>query len=337
MKNIKEYIELKNYLKNQYKSKQQINTLFGADCEIVKVAKNQYFTTSIDSLGEEILFGLYKNVETWAWITVMSSVSDLAVSGSTPLGLTLSTQWKIGTGVDIKSQFFKGVHVACKKAKVPLLGGDSGQGASHIFTSSIMGMSKKPPLMRVGAKETDLLVLCHHKDVGIGPTLGISFLKGVSDLSHLENIFRPTPSWELTQLLATYATAAIDTSDGIATSIAILNDLNNLSADLYWNDKITSPHAIKALQQLKLSPVLSWLGDHGDFHSLLVIPKKNISKIPKSQNVTIIGEFKARKNQTRIQKEGKWFNLPIEQITSCPRDLVSLNSLLDEFNSRLIL
>jgi thiamine monophosphate kinase len=102
MKTLKEMTDLKFAMGTQLRSSQQLNHFYHADCEILKLDSKNYLTTSCDSIGEEITIGLYRHVQTWAWLTVMNSVSDLAASGSKALGLTLSTQWKAGTSPKMK-------------------------------------------------------------------------------------------------------------------------------------------------------------------------------------------------------------------------------------------
>lgn len=333
MHNIREYTDLRGVLKNKVKSKLQQNKLFEADCEILKLGPKRFLATSIDSLSDEIQLGLYQNVETWAWISVMASVSDLAASGTKPLGLTLSTQWKHETSDVEKVRFFQGLHLACKKAKVPLLGGDSGLAASHVFTSSIVGESSSMPLTRK-AQAGDLLVLSQKKNTGIGPALAFRFLLGAPSDLLPENLFRPLPSWETTFKLKHMLRGAIDTSDGIASSVSILCDLNKLGIDLFWTPEINSPVATKAVTALGLSEVFLWLGDHGDFQTMYVVPEKFRDLILKQKTLKIIGQFK-RKKGTRFHYRGQEMDLPVEKITSCERSLDAYKQLVMEFNNYL--
>lgn len=327
----REFKELKKSIGNKVKSSRQLNSLFESDCEILKIAGNKFLATSIDSISDEIELGLYKEIETWAWMAIMSSVSDLAASASTPLGITLSTEWKHGTDLEIQTQFFKAVHKACKSAKVPLLGGDSGTSSSHVFTSSIIGQSNKKPLMRTGAKAGDLLVLAHKKNVGVGPALAYRFLMNADESIMPEKNFRPMPSWELALKILPYAHASIDTSDGIAASVSILCELNKLGATLYWEPKINHPLAMRAMETLGLSPLFLWLGDHGDYQTLFVISEKQFSKIPKTdfKNLSVIGQLKKEKG-TLIKFKDQHIPLPVDKITQVKRDLNSYLELVKD-------
>ncbi len=330
----REYRDLKNVLGNREKNPKQLNKLFESDCEIVRLGARNFLATSIDSLSDEIELGLYKDVETWAWLSVMSSVSDLAASGAAPIGLTLSTQWKFKTSIELQKKYFSMVNRACKKAGVPFLGGDSGFTSSHVFTSSIVGQSSKTPLMRTGLKAGDLLVLAHQKNVGLGPALAFRFLLNAPADLLKEKWFRPSPDLKRAQELASYASGAIDTSDGIATSVAILCELNKLGAELYWKKEINDPRALNAVKSLGLSPVFLWLGDHGDFQTLFAISEKNYSKIKNKKNLTVIGRMTKEKQTVLHYNENK-IELPLKKITTVERDLESYTSLVKDVQSLL--
>ncbi|KYG66274.1 hypothetical protein AZI86_04235 [Bdellovibrio bacteriovorus] len=327
MAQIRELTELKKVLGSQFKSAKQTNGLFESDCEIVKLAAKSFLVTSIDSLGEEITIGLYKELKTWAWMTVMSSVSDLAASGASPIGITLSTQWAFATSKDIQKKFFAEIKKACVKSQVPLLGGDSGYAKDHVFTSSILGQSTTPPLTRIGAKAGDYLVLAHGKNTGVGPALAYRYLLNLPDSALPEKIFRPHPSWQLTQNLRPLLSAAIDTSDGLGPCMYILALLNDLGFELQWQEGIHHRHALQFCQERKISPVMLWLGDQGDFQSLYVVPQKNISKLPK-KGLSILGQFQKKKSYN-LRYQNHNIALPFADIANCGRDVDSYARLFD--------
>ena len=327
--NHREFFEIKNKLGPQLRSPLQKNRLFQSDCEILQTGPHNFLVTSIDSIGEEISMGLYRSVETWAWMTVMSSVSDLAASGAEALGLTLSNQWAFGTSSALQKKFYLETRKACQKAEVPLLGGDSGWAQDHVFTSSILGRSTKPPLQRTGARAGDLLVLAHQNNVGVGPALAYAYLL---KKKFNEKLFRPSPSWKLTQKLRPWISASIDTSDGLATSLSLLASINSLGFQIFWNEKINSLAAQKFCSANKIPSPLLWMGDHGDFQTLFVVPEKHVKKM---RNVTVLGQMTREKKYLMNSIE-----LPLKDIIECERDLKSYQTLFESlkkyFNLRSI-
>ena len=327
MGQIKELVELKKLLGSQLKSAKQVNGLFESDCEIIKTGSKNFLVTSMDSLGEEITIGLYKELQTWAWMTVMSSVSDLASSGASALGITLSTQWAFDTPEEMQKKFFSEVKKACVKSQVPLLGGDSGYAKDHVFTSSILGQSTEKPLTRLGAKAGDYLVLAHNKNVGLGPALGYRYLLNAPEDLLPEKIFRPNPSWQLTNQLRPWISAAIDTSDGLGPCLYILALLNDLGFELQWQENVNHPQALRFCHVSKISPVMLWLGDHGDFQSLYVVSKKNLARLPK-KGLTVLGRFQKKKAYT-LRYQGQTIGLPLAEIANCARDVDSYARLFE--------
>ncbi|HWU44321.1 MAG TPA: AIR synthase related protein [Bdellovibrio sp.] len=334
MKPTREYSELKKILGPQLRSPKQKNNFFESDCEILQLDSKNYFTTSIDSVGEEISIGLYKEIETWAWLTVMSSVSDLAASGSTPLGLTVSAQWAFDTDKETQKKFYHGVHKACHKANVPLIGGDSGYAKDHVFTSSIFGHSTTPPLQRIPIRDGDCLILLHQKNIGIGPALAFQYLMKPDQNILPEKLFRPCPEWKLVKKLRPWCRASIDTSDGLATSLYNLATLNDLGFEIQWQESINHPQALKFCSLNKLSPILLWLGDLGDLQTLLVVPEKNLRRFF-GKNMTLLGRFQKKKSFELNYKNQK-LDLPVKEITSCPRDAEDYARLWRDLNKQLL-
>lgn len=310
---LREYTELKKTLGPQVSSPRQINGLFEADCEIIKISAANFIVTSTDSIAEEISLGLYKKISTWAWLTVMSSVADLAASGATPIGITLSTQWAFGTSKKVQTTFFKEIHNACKAAKVPLLGGDSGYAQDHVFTASILGHSTKKPLTRMGAKAGDYIVIANSKTLGLGPALSYSYLL---KSSFNENLFRPLPSWQQAQKIRSIAAAAIDTSDGLTIALYTLAALNNLGFKIQWSEEIIHPKALSFCRRKKISPLLLYLNDLGDLQNIFVIPKKNIHKLPRG--FLVLGQFEKEKHY-QLEHQEQIIDLPVLDITEVPR------------------
>ena len=333
MKQLREYSELKMTLGAQIRSPRQINGLFEADCEIVKVGPKNFITTSTDSMGEEITMGLYKDPETWAWLTVASSVSDHCASGAHALGLTLSTQWAFQTPAEIKKQFFATVKKACAKMHVPLLGGDSGYAQDHVMTSSILGHAVTQPLMRSGAKAGDYLVLADQKSLGVGPALALRFLLQSDESLLPERLFRPTPSWQLAQKIRPLATAAIDTSDGLVMALYTLAQINNLGFEIHWKEKINHPQALRFCAIKGYSPVMLWLGDLGDLQTLFVVPERNLHKLPRT-GLTVLGKFQHQKTYTLKYKKHT-VPLPINQLTDVGRDTAAYMNLAQDLKKYL--
>ncbi len=331
----REYREMKSLLSGLPRSRLQMNQLFTSDCEILKL-KNSYICSSTDSLAEEIDIGLYRDPFTWGWMTVASSISDLAASGAQPLGILLANQWRYGTKKSLKDRYFLGVKKALRKMNVSLLGGDSGSALSHSHAGTILGASKRKPLTRLGVRPGDFAIVIGKKMGGLGPSLAFQLLFQKTSSLKLENQFRPQPNLSLAHKLMPYAKASIDTSDGIATCLDTIGQLNRVGFSLNWNPSWASPVALKFCEKAKLHPAMLIMGDHGDFQTVLFVTKSNLKRISKiTQDYCVLGQA-TRDLDITLNFFENVIRLPTEKIVQCPREVKAIYRLAVEVNNFLL-
>lgn len=324
MKNVLEFTQITKLIKQAPRSPFQTNNVFEADCEILKIPTG-FICSTTDSIGEEIDLQFYESPELWGWMTAMSSISDLAASGSRALGILLANQWKYKTTDQEKILFFNGFNKALKKSGVSLLGGDSGSGGSHCHTATGLGFSKKKPLTRIGIKPGEILCLIGRKTLGQGPAFAFRFLLQKPAEFFPENQFRPLPYPKIVEKIRPWVNASIDTSDGLATSLQILSELNKVSFQISWNQKWISETALHFCERADLHPLMLLMGDHGDFQTLISVSPKNLNRVLSvSDEIIPIGIAGSAKRPTTCEFYNQIFELPTELVTSCPRDLSSI-------------
>ena len=321
---MKELFELQRLLKNIPRSQKQVNTLFESDCEILKLSSG-YLALSTDSISEEISQGLYQDPFTWGWLTIMSSVSDLAASGSRPLGLLLSTEWKFKTPKNVKTKFYKGVRAALKKAQMQLLGGDSGSSAEYFFNATVLGESKLKPLMRRSVKPGDYVCILGRKKLGSGPAFALRFLLGLKKADFREDLYRPEPNPKLLSSLRPFLRASIDTSDGLANSLNIISELNHIGFKLNYLPELMHPKALEFCRIQNLHPLQLWMGDLGDYQTLVFIAPESLRGAQrKCAELLVIGRAVKDENQCSVSFEGREIQLPLHILKEIGRDLNSL-------------
>ncbi len=324
--------EIKKILGLQLKSPQQIHGRFEADCEILKIKKDLYLATTIDSIAEEITEGLYLNPESWGWMTAAVTLSDLAASGARPLGLTFSTQWKFGTRTEKKQRFYKGVRACLGASRVPLLGGDSGSALDSVFTSSGMAISSVKPLTRLGIAKGDLICLLDRRKLGIGPALAFEYLLAPRRRILTDRDFRPSPQPWNVHRLRKFFHASIDTSDGLGLSLLILSQLNGVGFDVFWNKDVFSPKALHLCERHKIPPTMLLLGDHGDFQTLVAVKKKHFATV--KRHVLVVAEATPAPG-VYLRRDGVRTQLPVHRVSDCPRDLGAIRKLFLELRREL--
>lgn len=272
-----EYQGLKKFYQSSPRNPRQQNSFNTGDAEVVQLKKNLFLASSTDSMAVEIHSGLYKQPETWGYLAIANSVSDLTASGARPIGMLISAQWKNAHNGRVRKQVYDSMARALKTFGIPLLGGDSGSSEETVLTTTILGQSSLCPLDRIGVNPGDV-VITFGNFLGFGPALAYDYLKHQSR-NKFENQFRPTPDWQITHRFRKYFKSAIDSSDGIYNSLQTLAELNNVGFEIDTSE-IEFPNKINSYRLKYDIPFRYFIeSDLGDLQTCVVIDPKIYRKI----------------------------------------------------------
>jgi thiamine-monophosphate kinase len=184
----------------------------GDDTSIVKVG-DTYQLISTDILIEGIHFSLDNfSMKELALKSLAVNLSDIAAMGGTPhyFYLGLGFPQKL-TKKDL-NDFYRGLKQGCRKWKVELAGGDFSRSSALFISITLVGQAEQP-VYRSGAEQGDL--------IGITGATGASALGLKCLMSHIQHTYfiqkhkEVDPEIEKGQILAPYANAMIDVSDGL--------------------------------------------------------------------------------------------------------------------------
>ena len=312
-----------------------------ADCEIIQLQKNRFLSISTDSIAIEIHSGLYRDPETWGYLAVANSASDLATTGAKPLGMLISAQWKKEHGSFVKTKVYAAMAKALKKFHIPLLGGDSGSSSETVITTTILGESSVSPLTRQGVQPGDL-ILCFGRLIGIGPALAYDYLKYKS-INQWEKKFRPYPDWRIVYKFMKYFKASIDSSDGIYSALETLATINSVQFEICDNDLVLST-SVKTYQSKNKIPMKYFIeSDLGDLQTCVAIHPRVYARIKRQlpfHQIMAIAKKKNVFNDTAICYAQK---KPIAHYQSLPTILernglkysAALNQWLSQFEKSL--
>lgn len=310
-----------------------------ADCEIIETEPGHFLTSTIDTISDEISMGLYQDPYLAGYITAVASLSDLAATGSNPIGLLFSATWKSDTSNEYKSKVAKGFQDACSACGTFLLGGDTGSGLATVLSGVGLGSVRgQKPLTRLGAKPGDHL--CLIGKTGVGPSLAIErlFAKTHSNNESLfENMYRPKAQIIEGQALLGIAHCAMDSSDGILSTIDTLCELNHLSVDIDFEETTLSDPALQFAKACHLPTLALWIVEHGDFQLLFSCSEENIAKaksaVSKTNELHVIGKFRSREMGHPADSTLK-IARPTGQKTALPFPLHEIRLLLTENQSK---
>lgn len=165
-----------------------------------------------------------------AWKLVAANLSDLAAKGAEPLGVLLGFTLGVGAW---DARFAEGLKAALTTFDTPLLGGDtvSSSGPRSLGLTALGRATHNPPPSRSGAKAGDALWLCG--PVGEAMAGYYATVNGHDVPEHLHTAFhRPRPLLVEGQVLASYAHAMMDVSDGLLLDAARMAEASGLTVNI---------------------------------------------------------------------------------------------------------
>jgi len=149
------------------------------------------------------------------WKLVTVNLSDLAAKGAEPIAALMG--FTIGRDSEWDEKFVEGVAAACEAYSLALVGGDTialPADAPRVFGLTAVGRGGGPVPSRSGGKPGDALWV-----VGFlgDAAAGLALLKEDAEAEGplVEAYRRPVPQLVAGRLLAPYATAMMDISDGL--------------------------------------------------------------------------------------------------------------------------
>lgn len=223
--NINEFTAIKKYLSNIGTSyAPHISTNVGDDCAVYKSSHHQLIST--DVAVEGVHFPKNLPPEFIARRAVASALSDIAAMGGSlegfTLGLSISKmddQWLAGLR--------KGLQYIARKYHVPLIGGDVVKGPMQLSVT-VIGSSKKSPILRSGAKQND--IVCISGKLGSSFLGHQDYLKNNSHSVISKRYLSPEARIEYGKCCSSYVNSMIDISDGIFQDLSHLTHSSRVGA-----------------------------------------------------------------------------------------------------------
>lgn len=192
----------------------------GDDAAAIDISNENTLLVSTDTLVSGVHFLPEWNPYDIACKALMTNISDMAAMAAEPCWITLALtlpefdpSWL--------SSFAKGLEDSLALFNIALIGGDTTRGPLSI-TITIMGVVPKgKSIKRGGAKAGDVILVSGQLG---GAALAVKLLHAADiekqdkdELMH--KLLHPKPRTDLISVLRTYASAAIDISDGLSADL----------------------------------------------------------------------------------------------------------------------
>lgn len=280
----------------------------GDDAAILEYAEKQIVVSS-DLLTEGIHFNLmYVPLKHLGYKAVVVNLSDVCAMNAIPKQVVVNIALSGKFSVEAVEELYSGIHLACEKYGVDLVGGDTTSSLTGLTISiTVLGeVEKENVVLRSGAKPTDLL--CVTGDLG-GAYMGLQLLERENEVFKvnenmqpqlsgfdyiLERQLKPEARLDIVSAfkkLGIKPTSMIDISDGLSSEIHHLCKNSNLGCNIF-EDKIPLDFQTKKMaEEMNINPLVAALNGGEDYELLFTLPLSDYEKVKNDPDFTIIGHM----------------------------------------------
>lgn len=315
----------------------------GDDCAVLHYPDSEVLVTT-DMLMEGVHFDLtYIDMQHLGYKSAMVNISDIFAMNGTPRQLTVSLALSKRFKVEDLEQFYSGLHLACDKWGVDIVGGDTTSSYTGLAISiTCIGEARNEDIVyRNGAKDTDLI--CVTGDLGAA-YMGLQLLereKSVyyqqvdearkkNDKRALESLkdFQPDFAGKEYLLqrqlqaeargdiiarfreLNIHPTAMMDISDGLSSELMHICKESNCGCRVYEkNIPIDYQTAVMA-EELNMNVTTCALNGGEDYELLFTVPIGDHEKIEQMDGVKLIGHItRPELGQMLVTRDNQEFEL----------------------------
>jgi len=262
-----------------------------------------------DLLTEGIHFNLmYVPLKHLGYKAVIVNLSDVFAMNATPKQITVSIAISSKFSLEAVEELYSGIHLACEKYGVDLIGGDTTSSLTGLTISvTAIGEANEDELAyRSGAQVNDLL--CVSGDLG-GAYMGLQLLERENEVfkvnPHQQPQFegydyilgrqlKPEARGDIKELLKTLnikPTSMIDISDGLSSEALHLCKASKVGCSIYEEKVPLDLQTKQFAEELSINPLVAALNGGEDYELLFTVPLSSFDVIKKEFDITIIGHI----------------------------------------------
>ncbi|WP_339737265.1 thiamine-phosphate kinase [uncultured Sunxiuqinia sp.] len=280
----------------------------GDDAAVLSFEGKQIVVTT-DLLTEGIHFNLmYVPLRHLGYKAVIVNLSDVFAMNAQPRQITVSLAISNKFSVEAIDELYSGIHLACEKYGVDLVGGDTTSSLTGLTISvTAIGEANKEDLVyRSGAQLNDLI--CVTGDLG-GAYMGLQLLERENEVFKvnpkeqpklegydyiLERQLKPEARGDVISALKKLGvkpTAMIDISDGLSSEIMHICRSSKVGCSIYEEKVPMDYQTRKFADELSINPLVAALNGGEDYELLFTVPLADHDKIKLDPDITIIGHI----------------------------------------------
>ncbi|MDR2413784.1 MAG: thiamine-phosphate kinase [Odoribacteraceae bacterium] len=279
----------------------------GDDAAVLDYNNGKKILVSTDMLVEGIHFDLaYVPLKHLGYKAVAVNASDIHAMNGVPRQITLSIAVSSRFTVEALDELYDGVHLACERYDIDLVGGDttttrSGACISITIIGEVAGeeivyrdTARANDIICVsgdlGAAYAGLQLLEREKRVLDGQTLARPAFEGHDYI--LERQLKPEARGDVTRQLrqaSILPTAMIDISDGLSSELLHVCNGSRVGCRVYAEKIPVDPRAARFLEEINIDPLTAALSGGEDYELLFTIPLAAREAIAALPGITMIG------------------------------------------------
>ena len=306
----------------------QTNSALGIGDDAALIDQGTHYTAvSTDLLVEGVHFDLsYMPLKHLGYKSVVVNLSDIyAMNGLAEhitVGLAVSNRFP----VEALEEIYSGIHLACERYGVDLIGGDTTASQSGLMMSitAVGRVEKDKEAKRSGAQDNDLVVVSG--DLG-GAYMGLQILEREKQVfldnpemqpelgGHeyiLERQLKPEARKDVITLLEgldVTPTSMIDVSDGLSSEVLHLAQSSGMQFNIYESKIPIDPSIYSLCEEFNLNTTTVALNGGEDYELLFTLPISDHEKIKANPNLTVIGYVKEGTGANLITRDEKVIEL----------------------------
>jgi thiamine-monophosphate kinase len=286
----------------------QGSTLKGVGDDAAVIASgNEGLVVTTDMLLEGVHFNLmYMPLKYLGYKSVVVNLSDVYAMNATPRQITVNIGISAKYSLRMVEELYHGIHLACEKYGVDLVGGDTTSSLTGMVISitAIGSAPLEDIVYRSGARTNDLL--CVSGDLG-GAYMGLQLLERENEVFKvnqrmqpqlegydyiLQRQLKPEARGDVTDILKKLDIkphSMIDISDGLSSEIMHICKASATGCRLYEEKIPIDSQTREMALEMNINPLVAALNGGEDYELLFTLPLSDFEKIKGDPDITVIG------------------------------------------------
>jgi len=264
---------------------------------------------STDMLIEGVHFDLmYMPLKHLGYKAVVVNLSDIYAMNAMPTHITVSMALSSRFTVEAMEEIYEGIHLACDRYGVDLIGGDTTSSLKGLALSltAIGEVNDSGFVPRSGAKDNDLI--CVSGELG-GAYMGLLLMEREKKVFLanpeiqpemtgkeyiLQRILKPEAREDIIKWLKEYEivpTSMIDVSDGLSSELHHICKQSQTGCKIF-EEKLPVNEATKSMaMEFSMASSTAVLNGGEDYELLFTVKQEDYEKIMMTEQISIIGHM----------------------------------------------